>query len=88
MQNLHQLIYKCPHCGEEFKMVSDNNSLSCPSCGYKLKMDNYYNLIDKDGNILDITPANLFDNQRNDVKKEILDDNFYLEDEVEIGFFT
>lgn len=85
-KNLHQLIYKCPHCGEEFKMVSDNNSLSCPSCGYKLKMDNYYNLIDKDGNILDITPANLFDNQRNDVKKEILDDNFYLEDEVEIGF--
>ena len=85
-KNIHQLLYKCPNCKEEFKMNSDNNSLFCPTCGFKITMDNYYDLYDINHNKLDYTPSDLFDKQRKDVINEIKNNNFYLEDEVEIGF--
>ena len=67
-------------------MNSDNNSLFCPTCGFKITMDNYYDLYDINHNKLDYTPSDLFDKQRKDVINEIKNNNFYLEDEVEIGF--
>ena len=32
-QGLHKVLYKCPHCGEEFKMGSEGAELFCTACG-------------------------------------------------------
>ena len=81
-----QLLYKCPKCGAEHIMTSTNNSIVCPKCGYEVLMDNYYNIKSKDGSFCFDTPKDWFEYEREEVKKEIQDPNFYFEEEVDVGF--
>lgn len=84
--NIDQLLYKCPRCGAEFEMTSTNTSLRCKKCGNKVEMDNYYTLKAKDNSITLKNPKVWFDYQREEVKKEIQNENFFFEEEVKIGF--
>jgi len=39
---LEQVLYQCPHCGEEFSMeVAEKSMLRCRSCGYTQVSDRY-----------------------------------------------
>ncbi len=40
---LDGVLYKCPQCGAEFKMSSDDHNIMC-QCGFKAQLDTYYNL--------------------------------------------
>lgn len=84
--HIEQLLYKCPKCGLEFLMSSTNNTFKCNHCGNEVEMDNYYNLVAKEGSITLENPKKRFDYEREEVKKEIQNENFAFEDEVEIGF--
>lgn len=86
MKNIEQLLYKCPVCGAEFENESGNNYLVCKKCHNKVEMDNSYALSAVNGKLLFKNPKDWFDYQREEVKKEIQDPEFYLEDEVDIGF--
>lgn len=86
-KNLEQLLYKCPVCGEEFKNVSDDTHLTCCNCHNTIEMDNTYTLRASEGSVLPFkNPKDWFDYERECVKKEIQNEDFYLEDEVDIGF--
>ena len=40
IEGLQNVLYKCPHCGEEFSMaVRDKNTIYCRLCGYAQKSD-------------------------------------------------
>ena len=39
---LHEILYKCPICGEEFKMSSYDDTLKCESCGTEWTLDQQY----------------------------------------------
>lgn len=84
--NIDQLLYKCPKCGTEFEMTSTNTSFKCKKCGNEVEMDNYYTLKAKDNSITLKNPKVWFDYQREEVKKEIQNENFFFEEEVKIGF--
>ncbi|MGN1278082.1 MAG: hypothetical protein ACI4UG_01220, partial [Candidatus Onthovivens sp.] len=86
MKNIEQLLYKCPVCGAEFENESGNNYLVCKKCHNKVEMDNSYALSAVNGKSPFKNPKDWFDYEREEVKKEIQDPEFYLEDEVEIGF--
>ena len=40
--NLSDILYKCPRCGEEFKMEAKDNYIKCTCCGNGATMDDYY----------------------------------------------
>ena len=38
---LHKVLYKCPHCGSEYRMDSHGTILECKACGHKWEMTEY-----------------------------------------------
>lgn len=40
-EGLHKVLYRCPHCGTEYKMISRGTQLRCESCGATWTMDEY-----------------------------------------------
>ena len=46
LAGVENLIYKCPSCNEEFKLVADKNTIKCTHCGYTATMDGYYQFVD------------------------------------------
>jgi len=49
-EGLHHLLYKCPHCGTEFKMSSKGTKLICNHCKKEWEMTEYGELQALDGN--------------------------------------
>ena len=42
INGLEEVLYQCPHCGEEFSMtIVQNNTLFCYACGYEERCDEY-----------------------------------------------
>ncbi len=42
VQGLENVLYACPHCGEEFAVTAkEENALHCTSCGYSQRADEY-----------------------------------------------
>lgn len=48
-ENLHKLLYKCPHCKKEFEMASAGTELWCKACGRKWEMTELGELRAKEG---------------------------------------
>jgi len=46
-KGLHKVLYKCCHCGTEYKMLSDGNMLWCEHCGSKWTMTELGELIEQ-----------------------------------------
>ncbi len=46
---LHNILYQCPHCGREFEMYSEGDTLRCNACGKEWFMDEYGVLHAKEG---------------------------------------
>ena len=83
-EHLEQLMYKCPACGAE-QMLGKGNEIKCQKCGNGGTVDDKYNLVPFSGSTL---PKNLriwFDNQRRHVRKQVLQDDFCLEEHVQLG---
>lgn len=84
-KNIHQLLYKCPFCQSEFETISGNDYIECKHCHTVVKMDNKYNLT-CDKELPYKTPKEWYDYQRACVKEEIKNENFSMEEKMEIGF--
>ena len=46
---LNRILYKCPHCLAEGRMIGKGTTLSCPDCGKVYRMDEYGVLSAEDG---------------------------------------
>ena len=84
--HLEDMCYKCPKCGEEFSMVSENNHIKCSKCGNGAQMNDYYDLIPYEGSIIPSTPSEWVLNERQDIIKQIREDDKYrFETDVDLG---
>ena len=85
-KNLHDLLYLCPKCNTEFKMLGEKNTIKCLHCGNGATIDDTYKMTPfNDQCIIPKTQTEWFKLQREKVKKEIQDENFKLVEEVSLG---
>ena len=82
--NLHNLLYKCPHCGKDYAMDSKHTHLWCKECGAKYEMDVY-------GRLHCLTGEGKFEHvpdwyrwEREEVRKEVESGTYRFEDTVRI----
>lgn len=81
---LDGILYKCPHCGQEFKMSTYKNHIKCEACGYEVLLNNKYEfkyemsfgkIDNNESHIKTIVDWNKY--QKESVKKELADlDNY------------
>jgi 1-acyl-sn-glycerol-3-phosphate acyltransferase len=80
-ERLEKVIYKCPCCGEEFKMVSYFDIIRCSACDNTLRYTEKGKLEplrETDKAVYDRVD-DWFEYQRDAAKKEIMDENFKIE---------
>ncbi len=84
-KNLHQLLYKCPVCGEEMQMEGAGDTIKCLKCGNGATLDDKYNLVPLVGSKVPQNIRAWMDNERRDMRRKVQDSNFFLEEHVKIG---
>lgn len=82
---LHRILYKCPHCGSENQMEGKGIHLTCHACEKRWTMDQYGQLSAKDGNTEYPHIPDWYQWQRACVRKELEDETYVLDTDVEIG---
>jgi len=82
---LERILYKCAHCGVEGKMTGKGIKLSCAACEKSYTLTELGELAADDGNTEFSHVPDWYDWQRNEVKREILSDEYCLDIPVEIG---
>ena len=83
-KNLHKILYKCPHCGMEFKMRSDGNKIWCENCHDTNEMDVYGQLKNLDKETIFPHIPDWYEWERQMMKEEILSGTYKVEMEVDV----
>lgn len=81
---LNTIIYKCPHCLGEGVFSTDGDTMTCSNCGFKVRMDEYYDIHAENMTLPFENTDIWYKWQREQIKKEILKDNFSISTKVEI----
>ena len=81
---LNRILYKCPHCKAEGRMVGKGITLSCPDCGKVYEMDEYGSLSAKDGKTLFDSVTAWYDWERECVREEVLRGEYEVNLDCEI----
>lgn len=81
---LNRVLYKCPNCKQEGKTVGKGIYLTCENCGkkYELTEDGFMKALFGETEFPHIPDWYAW--QRQEVKKEILNKEYFLESDVEI----
>ncbi|MCF7924672.1 MAG: hypothetical protein K9L64_06200 [Candidatus Izimaplasma sp.] len=82
--NLHKVLYKCPHCQKENTMIGKGTKLTCKSCNTTYYLDELNLLNNIDGETKFSFIPDWFEWQRQSVKKEIMKDEYQIKTEVYI----
>lgn len=85
--HLHELLYRCPKCGEEMVMDSKGNKIYCKKCGNGATMDDTYAFHPlHEDDVIPATPSRWFDEERKAVYQEITANLSYsFECDVKLG---
>lgn len=83
-EGLHKLLYKCPHCGTEFAMHSENARLSCTHCGKTWEMSELGELTTADGDGVFTRIPDWFAWQKQKVREEVEGGTYRMEKEVRL----
>ena len=70
-EGLEHVLYKCPHCGTEYRMSSEGTELYCKHCGHRWQMSEYGEIFAVEGEHYFTHIPTWFEWQRECVKKEI-----------------
>ena len=81
--SLNRILYKCPHCLEE-NMVGKGETIKCKSCGVEYLLDEYGYLRNLNGETKFDSVPKWYKWERECVKEEILNNNYSLDEDVEI----
>ena len=85
---LHRILYRCPACQTEGKMLGEGVTLSCTHCGKRYHMDEYGRLQAENG-VTEFTHIpDWTDWERACVKKEIENGEYRLDLDVEIAILA
>ncbi|MBO7303548.1 MAG: 1-acyl-sn-glycerol-3-phosphate acyltransferase, partial [Clostridia bacterium] len=82
---LHRILYKCPHCNEENKMEGKGIYLTCHSCGKRWEMNEYGQMVAEDGETEYPHIPDWYSWQRECVRKEIENEAYLLDIDVDIA---
>ena len=83
-KNIHKILYKCPHCGQEFKTDSDGTHVWCNACGHKWEMDGYSRLHAVEGETYFEHVPDWYLWERECVRKEVESGEYKFEDAVRV----
>ena len=81
---LNRLLYKCPACGQEGRMIGKGTDISCPVCNKVWHMDEYGQLNAKNGKTEFSHIPDWFDWERRCVHEELEKGEYKTELDVEI----
>ena len=81
---LNRVLYKCPHCMEEGKMVGKGTKLTCNSCGKEYELTEYGALQATEGETKLSHIPDWYQWERECVRKELLDNTYHLKVPVDI----
>ena len=83
-EGLHQVLYQCPHCKEEFQMDTKGSEIFCKACGkrWNWREDGYLEALEGETEFDHI--PDWFNWQRQQVSAEIDRGEYAFEDEVEV----
>ena len=83
-QGIHRILYKCPACGEEFKMDSKGTKLWCDGCGAAWEMDTLSRLhgVNTDKGFSHV--PDWYNWEREEVRKEVEAGTYHFEDDVRV----
>ena len=76
--HFYKILYKCPKCKAEHTLFVDNDTIVCSTCGFRARVDEYYDLVDSNGNVYPFDIDKWFKWQRARVAEQIKDDGFDL----------
>ena len=81
---LHRILYKCPHCGEEFKMSSTGHILKCDACGIEYDYLENGMLKCLNGETKFDRPSKWYYWEKEEVRKEVEAGTYFFEDDVRV----
>lgn len=81
---LNRVLYKCPHCMTEGKMLGKGTKISCQECGKTYELDEYGYLAAEDGKSKFTHIPDWYNWERECVKEEIASGNYELKTDVDI----
>ncbi len=84
-EGLHKALYQCPHCMAEHQMSSKGAQVFCNACGKSWTL-NYYGELEADSGETEFKfPTDWYDWEREQVKKEIENSEYYFESDVVVN---
>jgi len=75
---LHYLLYKCPKCGAEYEMESTDHELHCKRCGNTVEVNEYGEIIAKNGGIAYSRLDIWYDFEKESVREELAKPGFSI----------
>lgn len=85
-ENLEDLLFWCPKCGKQHVMTTEGNKIFCKECGNGATILDTYEMVPFDDTcVIPETQTKWFDMERELIKKEVADENFRMEENVELG---
>ena len=83
---LHRILYRCPHCHTEEKLVGEGIKLRCESCGTEYTLDQHGYLTGENA-LFDHVP-DWYNWQRQQVRRELEDGTYRMETDVKIAILV
>ena len=83
-EGLHKVLYKCPHCGEEYQMSTSGTILECKHCGKKWEYTELGELKALEGETEFSHIPDWYEWERDEVAKEVRNDTYHFESEVHV----
>ena len=68
---LEKILYQCPHCGKEYRMIGSGTQLKCENCGKTWEMDEYGQLHAENGETEFSHIPDWYEWERDNVRKEV-----------------
>ena len=85
-EDLQDLLFWCPKCGKQHTMSTKGNTIFCTECGNGAVLTDTYELVPFDENcVIPETQTAWFQMQREVIRREVEQEDFVLEEEVELG---
>ncbi len=85
---LERILYKCPHCGAEGRMVGKGTTLTCHHCGKRWEMDSLGQLKAADGDTEFPHIPDWYAWEREAVCRELESGTYRMESQVDIGILV
>ena len=85
---LNRILYKCPHCGEEGKMIGKGIHLTCGGCGKRWELTELGEMKALEGDTEFSHIPDWYAWERQQVRQEILDGNYSLGIDVDIALLV